>query len=127
MNGQSNQNLPDSNSGPDATTNLPKKTRTILPSTAIGWWALGVSAAGMASWVVLPVITTTFRDVYPITDTWVMPATGVALIDAAAILNVLALWRWRERSLPNIVAAILAIPMALFFTFMVVGEGLAGA
>jgi hypothetical protein len=55
-----------------------------------------------------------------------MPAIGTALIDLAAIFNVLCVWPWRERSVLNIVAAAVTIPSAIFFTFMAVGEGLAG-
>jgi hypothetical protein len=74
----------------------------------------------------LPIITITFRDKYPVTDTWVMPAIGVVLIDLAAVFNILCVWPWRERSVLNIVAAVLTITSALFFTFMVVGESLTG-
>jgi hypothetical protein len=74
----------------------------------------------------LPIITITFRDKYPVTDTWVMPAIGTVLIDLAAVFNVLCVWPWRERSVLNIIAAALTVPSALFFTFMVVGESLAG-
>ena len=101
--------------------------RAVLPRKPIGWWALGLAVAAMASWVVLPLITTTFRETYPITNTWVMPAIGIVLLDAAAVLSVLCVWRWRERSVLNIVALALTLPMALLFTLIVVGEGLAGA
>ena len=127
MNGQTNKHMLASNDGPDNTTNPASPPRPVLPKTAIGWWALGASAVGMASWVVLPVITAVFRDVYPITDTWVMPAIGTALIDVAAIMNVLVIWRWRERSVLNIVTTALTVLLALFFTLFVVGEGLSGA
>jgi hypothetical protein len=98
----------------------------IVPKTQIGWWALCVSAVAVASWIALPVITVVFRDTYPITDTWVMPAIGTSLTDAAAILGVLAIWRWRERSGLNIVAAVLTVPAAVLFTFFVVGEAIGG-
>lgn len=93
----------------------------------MGWWALGLAVIGIASWVVLPVITTIYRETYPITDTWIMPAIGTFPIDAAAVLSVLCVWRWRERSILNIIAAVLTVLMALFFTLMVVGESLGGA
>lgn len=72
-------------------------------------------------------ITMTFRETYPVTDTWVMPVIWLVLADVAAGFNVLCVWRWKERSVLNIVAAALTIPAALFVTVMVVGEGLAGA
>ncbi len=128
MNEKNNKNKPASNDRPENTTNpaSPPK-RSVLPKTALGWWALGASVVGIASWVVLPAIHAVFRDVYPITNTWVMPAIGTALLDAAAILNVLVIWRRREQSVLNIVAPVLVILMALLFTFIVVGESISGA
>jgi hypothetical protein len=98
----------------------------ILPKTTAGRWALILTVVVIAACAALPIITITFRDKYPVTDTWVMPAIGTVLIDLAAVFNVLCVWPWRERSVLNIIAAALTVPSALFFTFMVVGEGLAG-
>ena len=98
----------------------------ILPKTKAGRWTLILTVIVIAACAALPVITINFRDRYPVTDTWVMPAIGVVLIDLAALFNVLCIWPWRERSVLNILAAVLTIPSALFFTFMVIGEGLAG-
>jgi hypothetical protein len=98
----------------------------ILPKTRFGWWALILTVIVLAVCAALPIITINFRDKYPITDTWVMPVIGTVLIDIAAVFNILCIWRWRERSVLNIVTAVLTIPTALFFTFMVIGEGLAG-
>jgi hypothetical protein len=98
----------------------------ILPRSKAGRWALILTVIVIAACVSLPIITITLRDKYPVTDTWVMPAIGTALIDLAAIFNVLCVWPWRERSVLNIVAAAVTIPSAIFFTFMAVGEGLAG-
>jgi hypothetical protein len=98
----------------------------VLPRTKAGRWALILTAIVIAACAALPIITITLRDIYPVTDTWVMPAIGTVLIDFAAIFNVLCVWPWRERSVLNIVAAVLTVLSALFFTFMVVGEGLAG-
>jgi hypothetical protein len=66
----------------------------------------------------------TYRDSYPIVDTWVMPAVMTVLFDAAAILSVLAVWRGRERSVPSILTLVLIVPAALFVTMMVVGESI---
>ena len=103
-----------------------RRGMAILPKTKAGWWALIVTVIVIAACATLPVITINFRDIYPVTDTWVMPAIGVVLIDLAAIFNILCVWPWRERSVLNILAAVLTVPSALFFTFMVVGEGIAG-
>jgi hypothetical protein len=98
----------------------------ILPKTKAGRWALIFTAIVIVVCLLLPVITVTLRDNYPITDTWVMPAIGTILIDLAAVFNVLCVWPWRERSALNIAATVLTVTSALFFTFMVVGEGIAG-
>jgi uncharacterized membrane protein len=117
---------PASKAESDKMTKPASPPRRLLPKMAISWWALLASAVGIASWVVLPVITSVYRHTYPITDTWVMPAIGTVLIDVAAILNGLVIWRCGERSLSNIGAAVVVILMALLFTLMVVGESLAG-
>jgi hypothetical protein len=100
--------------------------RTVLPTTAIGRRSMWLSVVAIASWIVLPVTTITFRHTIPITDTWVMPAIGTVLTDAAAVCNVLAVWRRGERSVVSVVLAVLLVAIGLFFTFMVVGEGLSG-
>ncbi len=114
-----------SNSGQDKVAGAPK-SRPLAPNRAIGWWTIGLSVLGLAVWVILPMITITFRERYPVTDTWVMPAIGLLLTDTAAVFNMLCLWFWKERSVLNILFAVLVIPVSLFVTFMVVGEGLAG-
>jgi hypothetical protein len=109
-----------------ATSAENRRRIAVLPKKKAGRWALISTVIVIAACAALPVITITFRDTYPVTDTWVMPAIGTILIDVAAVFNVLCVWLWRERSVLNIIAAVLTIPSALFFTFMVVGEGLAG-
>lgn len=98
----------------------------IKPQTTLGWWGLVITLISIAAWFVLPQITMTYHDTYPITDTWVMPVIGMVLVDAAVVLNILAVWRRRERSIAVIIALCLTVPAAVFFTLMVVGEGLAG-
>ncbi len=98
----------------------------VVPGRPVGWWALAVSAVGLASWIVLPIITMTLRETYPITDTALMPVIGVVLVDVAAFFDVLCIAVWKERSLVNLAVAAVTVAAALFFTFMVVGEGLAG-
>lgn len=113
---------------PDQAPTAPSHRRvTVLPRTKAGWWALGLTAIGIAAWVVLPIITVTFRNKYPVADTWIMPAIGAVLIDLAAVFNLLCVWPWRERSVLNIVVAVLTIPMAALFTLTVVGESLVDA
>lgn len=107
------------------TESSPRKIK-ILPVTKAGWWAFGLSVIGIVSWFVLPVITMIFREKYPVTDTYVMPLIGTVLIDIAAVFNILCLWYWRERSVMNIAIAVVVIPVAVFFTVIVIGESIAG-
>lgn len=87
------------------------------PSRPIGWWAIGMSAAGMlVAFGVLPAITGLLAETYPVTNTWVMPAIGMVFLDLAVALNVLCLGPLKERSALNIVAAVVTILPALFLT-----------
>jgi hypothetical protein len=126
INGQNNKAKVNNEEASGSTKISASISRHFFPNIGISWWTLVASAIGIASWLILPVITIKFRDIYPITDTWVMPAIGTFLIDVATILNVIVIWRCKERSILNIIAAILVIPLALFFTFLVVGECLGG-
>jgi hypothetical protein len=94
------------------------------PRTRLGWWAVAMAAIAVASFAVFPLITASYREAYPIVDTWVMPVMMTILFDAAAILSMLAVWRCRERSVLSFLVLILSVPMALFITMMVVGESI---
>lgn len=98
-----------------------------LPTSRFGWIAVIVAALGLGSWVVLPIITTAFRDEYPITDTGAMPALGLTLTALAAVLNVLAVWRGGQRSVLSLVAMGFTVMATLVFGLFVIGEGLGGA
>jgi hypothetical protein len=99
----------------------------LWPTAGIGWLALAAAAIGLGSWIVLPIVTTVFRDSYPVTDTVVMPIIGLALVVLAAIINVLTFWLGRQRSTVNTVAIVLTVAATVFFGVFVIGEGLGGA
>jgi len=99
----------------------------LWPTARSGWFSLAAAAVGLGSWIVLPIVTTVFRDTYPVTDTVVMPIIGLVLVFLSAIINVLALWLGRQRSTLNIVATVLTVCATLFFGLFVIGEGLGGA
>jgi hypothetical protein len=80
----------------------------------------------LLSLIVLPSITMAFRDTYPVVDTWVMPAINTVLLDTAAVIALLALWRKGERSAVGILSLVLTAPIGLFFTLSVLGELTAG-
>jgi hypothetical protein len=121
--------MAESVNGPGGSPPEPPRPRrvAIWPTAPKGWIALVAAVIGLGSWVVLPIITTLFAERYPVTNTFVMPAIGTVLILVAAVLNVLSVWLWKQRSVLNIVAMAVVSAAAIFFTFIVVGEGIAGA
>jgi hypothetical protein len=91
------------------------------PESAGGWWAIGAAVVGLGSWVVLPIITLTFRTRYPVTDTWIMPVIGAVMVGVAAAVNVLCLWRW-DRSTLNVVATAVTVLAALGATVILLAS-----
>ncbi|MCC6497042.1 MAG: hypothetical protein IT193_12390 [Propionibacteriaceae bacterium] len=117
-----------STSSSGSATGLPKASQPALwPTAGSGWLALAAAAVGLGSWIVLPIVTTVFRDSYPVTDTVVMPIIGLVLVVLAAITNVLTYWLGRQRSTLNTVAIVLTVAATAFFGIFVIGEGLGGA
>jgi hypothetical protein len=110
-------------SRPDGSLNQPTK---IFPTDPFGWIALVAAAIGFGSWLVLPVFTM-FRDQWPVTDTALMPIIAVGLVLIAAIVNVLAVWIGKQRSVMNVLAMGLTVMATLGFGFIVIGEALGGA
>lgn len=110
----------------DTGTTPGQKLLPVAPQTPFAWIAIVVSLLALVSWFVLPLITMNYRDVYPVTDTWVMPAIATVLTDAAAVLGVISVWMRAHRSVTNVVAAVIMVLAALYATAMVVGEGLLG-
>ncbi len=100
--------------------------RSFWPQSPAGRRPLWYSLAAMSVWVILPIITMTFRETFPITDTWVMPVIGVIAMSAAGIYNLIAVTRDKHRSVVNIVFCCITVGFALFALTFVVGEGLAG-
>jgi hypothetical protein len=117
---------PSTSSGP--ATGRPTASQPALwPTAGSGWLALAAAAVGLGSWIVLPIVTTVFRDTYPVTDTVVMPIIGLVLVVLAAIINVLTFWLGEQRSTLNRVAIVLTVAATVFFGVFVIGEGLGGA
>ncbi len=107
-------------------SDLKRSPAAILPTSAFGWVAVALAVVGLGSWVALPVITTVFADAYPVTDTFLMPVIGLLLTVLAAVVNALAVWRGRQRSVVSLVAMFLTVMASLFFGLFVIGEGLSG-
>lgn len=113
--------------GPQPARAAPKPAWVGLPTRPIGWVAVVAAVIGLGSWIVLPIITSLFRETYPVTDTFVMPLIGAVLIFIAAVLNPLALWVWKQKNVLNLIATVLTVGAALFLLPIVIGEGISGA
>ena len=101
----------------------PDAAEKFLPATAAGWWALAFSAAGIALWVVLGIAATIIRSRVTAFDIWLLAAAPAFLIDIAAVLCVLAVWRRKENTALFAAALAGTIPMALVITPVVVFMG----
>jgi hypothetical protein len=98
----------------------------VKPQTQLGRWGIVVAIVAVVFTFSLPLVTSAFRETYGITDSWVMPVVGVIALDAAAIVNLLAIVWKKERSLTSLIVTAVVGFMGAFFTLFVVGEGLAG-
>lgn len=100
-----------------------KPKRPIMPTTMLGKWGLALGVLGFAFLVIL-IMTSGFKDTPDATGVWIMPVIGLLIVDAAAIMNVLALVRAKEQSWVSILALVLTGAFGVFVTMMVVGEGI---
>lgn len=89
------------------------KRFSVIPHTAAGWTALGMFALGwLATWVpgnfVVP-----GREA----NSWVDLANwgGFALMFAAGVVVLVAMWRWAERSVPLMLLGVFAALVVPFF------------
>ncbi|MFZ5824610.1 MAG: hypothetical protein ACOY94_09805 [Bacillota bacterium] len=93
----------------------------LWPGTGLGRVAVGVTGVAVLLIFLLPWITQRYREVYPIVDTWVMPAVLMVFLDAAAVLHLVAVWRRGERSPASIMLLVITLSAALFLTAAVIG------
>lgn len=100
--------------------------RTFLPREKAGRVALWFTTAGFASWLILPAVTTLFRETFPITDTVVMPIIGVAMITIASVVNFITYVFLRQRSVANLICFSLTVVFTIFSATFLIGEGLSG-
>lgn len=80
----------------------------------IGRWTVGVSAAAGALWFAMPLVSGILDQstgaLAVVRDGAMTVAIVVVIV--AAVMNVLCLWRWQERSVLNILATCLTVPLA---------------
>jgi len=61
---------------------------------------------------------------WPILDTALAPVMLTLVIDAAAVVGLLAARRYRERSFLVILGLFVTVPLALFATFMILAHAI---
>lgn len=104
----------------------PKAPRPVVPDSRIGWWAIGLAATAGVGWIVLPVIGALVGgDRYPAVSSATMVA-AMLLVIAAAVFNALSVSLWKQRSVLNIVMAVLTIPNAVIVVAEVISIVLGG-
>ena len=94
------------------------------PGTRLGGWAVTVTVIAFAAIIAFPLMPLPFRQAYPVLDSWVMPTLLTVLVDAAALLNILAVWRGLERCIMSSLALVLSVQAALFITAIVLGDAI---
>jgi hypothetical protein len=97
--------------------------RTVAPTSSLGWCALGLSGLAIAAWFLLPLIATALIGTST-TSNFIIQLVGLFFLDLAAVLDLFTLWRKKERSLLCILATAITFPLALFFTCIILAEGL---
>jgi len=92
--------------------------RFSMPKSSAGWWACGLTA------LIFPVAWALITHAIPwaLLDTAFAPVLLVTLIDAAAVTGLVAVRSKNERSLLVILALVVAIPLAVFGSMMMVLE-----
>jgi predicted branched-subunit amino acid permease len=93
----------------------------MLPESRLGWWAVGLSAASVVSWTLLPLVGALLGEGLSnpnISSASMIVAMAPALV--AAGFNMWSISFGKQRSTLNIVAAILTVPTAL----IVIAEGI---
>ena len=92
-----------------------------LPSTISGFVAIGLSIMALSLWVILPMVTVRYRDIDPITDSWVMPTVGGAVSIAVAIFNLYEVWWHKQRSWINMMLTVIVGIVAMIALMVLVG------
>ncbi|MEY3990108.1 MAG: hypothetical protein RI985_1189 [Chloroflexota bacterium] len=92
-----------------------------LPHTTSGFVAIGLSIMALLLWVLLPMVTVRYRDIYPITDSWVMPTFGGVVSIAVALFNIYEVWWHKQRAWLNIIVTVILGCVAIIALMVLVG------
>lgn len=96
-------------------------THRWLPRTKSGFVAIGLSIMALSLWVLLPMVTVRYRDIYPITDSWVMPTVGGVVSIAVAVFNLYEVWWHKQRAWLNIIVTVILGCVAIIALMVLVG------
>lgn len=92
-----------------------------IPHTCLSIAAFIYGIFAVSLWVILPLMTMTYRHIYPITDTWVMPATGAVFTLSATALNWFVFVKYNARSWLGLALCVVLSLAALFVSVMITG------
>ena len=95
--------------------------RPIWPRTPFGIAAVCVGLLALSLWFVLPMVTMHYREIYPITDTWVMPLIGGVVTIMAALVNGYAVLVRKERAWLNLAITLLVGLISLVALIVMIG------
>jgi hypothetical protein len=115
---------------PEVTAPVPSDTSgtqggSMWPTTGVGRAGVVAAIIALVCSAAIVLVTIVFRGTSPIIDSWIWPVVALVLIDAAALLNVLAVWLRRERSAVSLLALVVTVAIGGLLTLIVVGDALA--
>lgn len=95
--------------------------RPWLPQTCLGIWAVFAGVLALSLWGILPMVTITYRETYPIANSWVMPTIGGVTSIIVALINVYVVWCRDQRAWLNLFSMVVLVIVALMSLFVLVG------
>lgn len=105
---------------------MPNKGAAFWPQTSVGWLALALAVVAVVSMFLGPLVTITFRNTFPVVDTWLMPTFAAALIAIATLFGAVAVFRRGERSILSMIVLALMAVCTLVAAFVLIGGALTG-
>ncbi len=102
--------------GPAPVGGVHRPGRFSMPESAVGWWACGLTV------LIFPVarVLVTHAIPWALLDTALAPVLLVSLMDAAAVTGLIAVRSKHERSLLVILALVVALPLAVLGSMVMV-------
>ncbi len=95
--------------------------RPWLPRTRFGVVAVLVGVMALSLWIVFPMVTMNYREQYPITDSWLMPAMSSVVTMMAAVVNGYAVLVRKERAWLNLALTLFVGFISLVALMVVIG------